>query len=160
MAGGSGGCCTPRRRGVQPHRVTALLLSVGGLTVLYLTPLHEATAHHRTLHGLVELHFLLSGYLFAWVIAGPDPAARRPSVPGRLVVLGVAVAAHAILSQLMCAGVYVQVSGPVAQRLGAATLMYYGGDLAEPLLAVALVSAWRPGTGSARRTLSRPTSVA
>jgi putative membrane protein len=126
------------------HPVTALLLSVGGLAVLYLTPLYRATTVDPFLHRLVDLHFLLSGYLFAWVVAGPDPAPRRPNVPVRLVILGVAVAAHAILSQLMYAGAYVQVSGPVGQRQTAATLMYYGGDIAELLLALALVSGWRP----------------
>lgn len=126
------------------HPVTALLLDLGGLVVLYLTPLYVATTEHPTLHGLVHLHFLAAGYLFAWVIAGPDPAPRRPSVPARLVVLGVAVAAHATLSQVMYAGLLVSIPVPPDQLRGAAELMYYGGDIAEILLALALVTTWRP----------------
>ena len=44
-------------------------------------------------HWLLHAHFLLSGCLFAHVIAGPDPAPSRPTVRARLVHLGVAIAA-------------------------------------------------------------------
>ncbi|GIH25772.1 membrane protein [Acrocarpospora phusangensis] len=123
---------------------TALALSVGGMVVLYCTPLYRAASGSALAHHVVHAHFLLSGYLFAWVIAGPDPAPRRPSVPLRLAVMAVAVAVHATLSQLMYAGLFVDVPVPGDQLRGAAELMYYGGDIAELLLAFALVSAWRP----------------
>jgi putative membrane protein len=83
--------------------------------VLYFPPLYTATTTGPVLHHLVPAHFLAAGYLFAWVIAGPDPAPRRPSVPARLVVLGVAIAGHAVLSQLLYAGAFVQVSVPTDQ---------------------------------------------
>jgi putative membrane protein len=120
------------------HPVTALILAVGPLPLLYLTPLHARIGGSPLLH----LHFLLAGYLFAWVVAGPDPAPHRPGVPARLVVLGVAVAVHAVLSQVLYAGV-VDLPVAAADRRAGATLMYYGGDLAELLLAVALVASWR-----------------
>ncbi|MFC7640063.1 cytochrome c oxidase assembly protein [Streptosporangium lutulentum] len=129
---------------------SALVLSVGGMVVLYCTPLYRIASAGAPLHHLVHVHFLLAGCLFAWVIAGPDPAPRRPSVPVRLVVLGVAVAVHATLSQLMYAGLLVDVPVPTAQLRGAAEIMYYGGDLAELLLALALVSTWRPVRPAAR----------
>ncbi|MHA6797653.1 cytochrome c oxidase assembly protein (plasmid) [Pseudonocardia bannensis] len=127
--------------------VAAAVLSLGGLAVLYLTPLYAATIGSSVLHHLVHLHFLAAGCLFAWVIAGPDPAPRRPSVPARLVVLGVAIAVHATLSQLMYAGAFVQIPVPPDQRRGGAALMYYGGDIAELLLAFALVATWRRRPG-------------
>lgn len=130
--------------------VTALALNLGGLAVLYFTPLYDATAASPALHHLVHLHFLLAGYLFAWVIAGPDPAPRRPSVPARLVVLGVAILGHAVLSQLLYAGALVQVSVPAGELRAGGDLMYFGGDIAELLLALALVSTWRPRRTSAR----------
>ncbi|WP_433789895.1 cytochrome c oxidase assembly protein [Actinoplanes sp. CA-252034] len=126
------------------HPVVALVLNVGGLVALYLVPLPP-------MHPLVSLHFLLSGYLFAWVVAGPDPAPRRPSAPARLVMLGVAIAAHSILAQLLYAGVLVDVPVPREQREGGAELMYYGGDIAELLLAVALVTG-RPRRGARQGT--------
>ncbi|MFD0657561.1 cytochrome c oxidase assembly protein [Thermocatellispora tengchongensis] len=103
------------RRGpvrVLGHPVTALLLSTGGMAALYCTPLYRLSQTGMLPHHLLHLHFLLAGYLFAWSVAGPDPAPRRPSVPFRLVVLGVAVAVHAGLAQLMYAGLLVDVPAP------------------------------------------------
>lgn len=129
---------------VLVHPVTALTLSTGTLAAVYFTPLYNATMEHAVLHEALHVHFLVSGCLFAWVIAGPDPAPGRPGVPARLVVLGVAVAAHATISQLMYGGFLIDVHAPIAQVRGGAELMYYGGDIAELLLAAALVATWRP----------------
>ncbi|WP_309074599.1 cytochrome c oxidase assembly protein [Paenarthrobacter sp.] len=135
---------------VIAHPVTALVLNVGGLAVLYFTPLYEAATHNPTLHMLIHVHFIAAGILFAWAIAGPDSAPHRPSVPARLMVLGVAIAGHAIISQLLYAGLFVQVAGSAVERRQAGELMYYAGDIAELLLAFALVSSWRPARGNGR----------
>jgi putative membrane protein len=126
------------------HPVAALLLSAGGLVGLYLTPLYAATTTNGPLHAAVHVHLAAAGYLFAWVIVGTDPAPRLPSVRTRLVVLGVAVAVHAVVAQLLFAGLLVQVHEPVVQMQAAGNLMYFGGDVAELLLAVALLLSWRP----------------
>lgn len=136
------------------HPLVALILSVGTLPVLYGTSLYQVTAASPELHALVHAHFFASGYLFAWVICGPDPAPKRPGVPARLVVLGVAVLVHATVSQVLYAGLLPVPADPVDLRFGA-TLMYYGGDLIELALAVALVTSWRPDRG-ARSPAIRP----
>ncbi|MEW2385821.1 cytochrome c oxidase assembly protein [Micromonospora sp. NPDC047707] len=141
--------------GALAHPVTGLLLTAGGLWLLYLTPLYRASLDNAGLHALVQLHFVLSGYLFAWSIAGPDPGPHRPRVPVRLVVLGVGVAAHAALAQVLYAGVLVDVPATAAELQAGATIMYYGGDLAEILLALALLVTWRP-----ERAASRPQPAA
>ncbi|NUR91638.1 MAG: cytochrome c oxidase assembly protein [Nonomuraea sp.] len=129
-------------RGPVAHAVanpwTALLLSVGGMAALYCTPLYALVPA-----PVAHVHFLLAGCLFAWVIAGPDPAPRRPSVPARLAVLAVAIAVHAGLSQVMYAG-WLDLPVPADQLRGAAEIMYYGGDVSELLLALALAVSWRP----------------
>ncbi|RJL32409.1 cytochrome c oxidase assembly protein [Bailinhaonella thermotolerans] len=132
---------------------TALALNIGGLYALYATPLYGVSVASPVAHELVHAHFLAAGCLFAWVIAGPDPAPRRPSVPLRLVVLGVAITAHAVLAQLMYAGLLRHLAVPPDQLRGGAELMYYGGDIAELLLAFALVSTWRR-----RRSPSAPSA--
>ncbi|MFF0001205.1 cytochrome c oxidase assembly protein [Streptomyces avermitilis] len=124
--------------------VVALLLSVGSLGAVYFTPLYQAVAGQMLWHLVLHAHFLLSGCLFAWVIAGQDPAPTRPDVPVRLVIMGFAVAGHAVLSQMMYAGLYLGVYAPAEQVQGGAEIMYYGGDIAELLLAAALVATWRP----------------
>jgi putative membrane protein len=56
------------------HPITALALDVGSLYLIYLTPLYALTRSHPLLHGAVHVHFLAARYLFAFSIAGPDPA--------------------------------------------------------------------------------------
>ncbi|WFF09737.1 cytochrome c oxidase assembly protein [Micromonospora sp. WMMD1076] len=131
--------------------VTGLLLTAGGLWLLYLTPLYRATLDSPVLHTLVNLHFLLSGCLFAWSVAGPDPGPHRPRVPVRLVVIGFGVAAHATIAQLLYAGLFVDVPATAAELRAGATLMYYLGDLAEIALALALLATWRPEPVRRRR---------
>ncbi|MER5578032.1 cytochrome c oxidase assembly protein [Streptomyces massasporeus] len=126
------------------HPAVGLALSTGGLAVLYFTPLYNAITADPAAHWLLHAHFLLSGCLFAYAIAGPDPAPARPGVRARLVYLGVAIAAHAVISQLMYGGFRVDIHAPIDEVRGGAEIMYYGGDLAELLLAAALVATWRP----------------
>jgi putative membrane protein len=124
--------------------VTALALNLGGVAALYFTPLYTVTTLSPILHVVVSGHFLAAGCLFAWVIAGPDPAPRRPGVPTRLVVLGIAITGHAVLAQLLYAGAFVAIPASPDEFRAAGDLMYYGGDIAELLLALALVTTWRP----------------
>ncbi len=130
---------------VVTHPATALLLSSGGLAVLYFTPAYDALTGTGAGHWLLHVHFLAAGCLFAFAIAGPDPAPARPGVTGRLAYLGVAVAAHATMSQLIYGGFGARIAAPVEQVQGGAQIMYYGGDIAELLLAAAVVATWRPG---------------
>lgn len=142
-----------RPLGLLANFITALSLNAGGLAALYFTPLYQLTTTNPLAHHLVHAHFLAAGYLFAWVIAGPDPAPHRPSVPARLVVLGAAITAHAILAQLLYAGSLVDIPVPDQQRRAAGDLMYYGGDIAELLLALALLTTtWHPRARRPSRT--------
>lgn len=154
-----GGVLRSRFSHVLASPATALALNLGGLVAIYATPLSAVMLRNGAVHTLVMVHVFAAGYLFAWVIAGPDPAPRRPSVPVRLVVLGVAVVGHAVLSQLLYLGV-LPMPVPVDQRQGAAVLMYYGGDIAELAVALALVSRERvvraPRSGRLSRTGARP----
>lgn len=126
------------------HPVTALVLNLGGMAALYFTPLYGAMMTWPALHAVVHVHFVLAGCLYVWVIAGPDPAPHRMSVPARLVVLGVAVIIHSVMAQMLHAGLFVAVPAPPDHLRQAAELMYYGGDITEMLLAFAMVSTWRP----------------
>lgn len=125
------------------HPVTAALLDIGGMYLLYLTPLYTLTMTHPALFVFLHLHFVLSGYLFTWSIAGPDPAPGRPGRAVRLVVLFLATAAHGILGKLMFGYGYPQgTSASLSEIQAAAQWMYYGGDLAELLLIIAFFAMW------------------
>lgn len=153
------------------HPVTALALSLGGMIVLYGTPLYAAMHARPVLHVLVHVHFVAAGCLFAWSIAGVDRVGpARPSHRARLVVLFVAIAAHATLAKTMYAlGWPVGTLHPVGEAQQAAQIMYYGGDLSELLLAIALFASWpyaqrrvvvtRARTSRRRSSLARPSSL-
>ncbi len=85
----------------------------------------------------------------------PRPAPARPGVPARLVYLGVAIAAHALIAQAMYGGFLVHIHAPVDQVQQGAEIMYYAGDIAELLLAAALVATWRPERRSRRPRTGR-----
>lgn len=140
------------------HPVVAGLLSAGGLYLVMLTPLYAAAHAHPVGHQLIHLHYLLAGCLYAWVVAGPDPAPRRPGLAGRVALLVAASAAHACLAKLLYAGADRLPPGladrdPAAWQ-AAAELMYYGGTGADLLLATALFAAWYRRRGPAYRRVA------
>lgn len=122
------------------HPVSALFLNIGGMYLLYLTPLYAQMLHSTIVHALVHWHFLVAGCLFTWAIAGPDPAPHRPSPSYRLVVIFVSMATHAFLAKAMYAYGFPEGTSSSAQEvMSAAKIMYYGGDIAELVLVVALL---------------------
>ncbi len=125
------------------HPVSAFLSNIGGMYLLYLTPLYALTLTNPYLHYFMHLHFLVAGCLFTWAIAGPDPAPGRPGMRTRLIVVFLSIAAHATLGKLMY--IYLWPHGTLhsAHEIrAAAQFMYYGGDFAELLLVVALFATW------------------
>lgn len=139
------------------HPLTAMILTIGGMYLLYLTPLYAMSLDVPAVHGLVNIHFLVAGYLFTWSIAGPDPAPGRPSFIVRLAVLVASVGLHAFLGKLMYAYLHPRGVPFSAEEIReAAVLMYYGGDIAELLVAVALFASWY---GQRRRRRLRQAAV-
>lgn len=125
------------------HPITAAFLDIGGMYLLYLTPLYALSMDDPVLFVFLHLHFVLSGYLFTWSVAGPDPAPHRPSKLVRLIVIFVATAAHAILGKLMYGyGFPHAISASLEETQAAAQWMYYGGDIAEFCIIVGFFSAW------------------
>jgi putative copper resistance protein D len=59
------------------HPIVAAVLFVGGFYVLYLGGIYGATVDSHSAHLLMNLHFILSGYLFYWVAIGVDPSPRQ-----------------------------------------------------------------------------------
>lgn len=129
----------------------ALVLQVGGGYLLYLTPLYAATLRYPLLHDLVHAHMVAAGCLFAWSIAGLDPIAHRPGTRTRLVALTAAAAGHNVLAKLLYAHALPGAAGPVADRLAGAQLLYYGGDVADALLAVVVMAQWYARAGRRQR---------
>ncbi|SNS79143.1 cytochrome c oxidase assembly protein [Rhodococcoides kyotonense] len=59
------------------HPIVAAVLFVGGFYALYLGGIFGAILDNHSAHLLMNAHFILSGYLFYWVVIGVDPSPRR-----------------------------------------------------------------------------------
>ncbi|WP_193103167.1 cytochrome c oxidase assembly protein [Brachybacterium sp. FME24] len=71
------------------------LVFAGSLVVFYFSPLFEAAMYTHVGHVLMTVHFLASGYLFAWVLIGIDPATKTINPLLKLITLLVTLAFHA-----------------------------------------------------------------
>ena len=76
----------------------------GSLVVFYFSPLFELALRTHTGHVLMTLHFLLAGYLFAWVLVGIDPGPTRWPPLLRLVILFATVSFHAFFGVALTTG--------------------------------------------------------
>lgn len=59
------------------HPIVASVIFVGGFYALYLGGIFDTYADSHAAHLMMNAHFLLSGYLFYWVVIGIDPKPRR-----------------------------------------------------------------------------------
>ena len=58
------------------HPIVATVLFVAGFYGLYFGGIFDAAVSNHAAHILMNVHFLLSGYLFYWVVIGVDPTPR------------------------------------------------------------------------------------
>jgi putative copper resistance protein D len=78
--------------------VGALLIFDGSLFTLYFTPLFGKLMSNHAGHLLMNIHFILAGFLFFHVIIGVDPNPKRPPFLLRIVTLLAAMSIHAFFS--------------------------------------------------------------
>jgi putative copper resistance protein D len=78
--------------------ITALALFDGSLFVLYFTDLFGALMQNHAGHLLMNIHFILAGFLFFHVIIGIDPNPRKYPHIVRIVILFGAMSLHAFFS--------------------------------------------------------------
>ncbi|MFE0489364.1 cytochrome c oxidase assembly protein [Streptomyces griseoaurantiacus] len=155
----------PRRalRAVLGSRPAALLLfppmaaalDVGGLWLLYRTPLLSRSAGRPLLDAAVHLHVLVSGLLLAFAVCSLEPVRHRWSLAWRGGALLAAGTAHAVLARTLYATPPPGTAFATADLRRGAQWMYYGGDLAELALASLLAADWYARTGRARRRAAR-----
>ncbi|MFS0838559.1 cytochrome c oxidase assembly protein [Paenibacillus sp. 1P03SA] len=137
-----------RVAGVMRHRVfgllsdplTGSLLNIGGLYILYLTPLYSRMHHSFMLHVLVHAHIFLAGYLFTASLISIDPAPHRKSFVYRSLVLLLALAAHGILAKYLYAHPPEGVTAEQAET--GSLIMYYGGDAVDIVLITLFCLQW------------------
>lgn len=126
------------------HPVVAMVLSAGGLWLLYATELYALMHQSMAVHVLVHAHVFLSGVAFTVAIVGPDPNPHRAGFRTRAAVLVAFIAAHSILGKWLYGHPPVGVE-PAGARAGA-QLMFYGGEVVDLAFLTLLFTGWYPGT--------------
>lgn len=132
----------------------AAMLFAGSLIAFYYTGLFGQALTTHVGHELMHVHFLVTGYLFAWVLVGVDPGPERWNYPMRLVVLLATMAFHAFFGIALLSGNGVLESGYFSQlthrwgrdllgdqQLGGG-LAWGIGELPTFILAMILVAQW------------------
>ncbi|EMR05969.1 Cytochrome c oxidase caa3 assembly factor [Bhargavaea cecembensis DSE10] len=124
--------------------ITASVLNIGGLWLLYATPLFQLMHQHLWLYLLIHLHVFAAGYLFTISMIYIDPAPHPSSHLFRTLVFIFALAAHGILSKIIYAE---PLPGfPPDEVREGAMLMYYGGDLVDLVIIILLFRSWYRAT--------------
>ncbi len=93
------------------HPLVASVIFVSSLYGLYFTPVFGAAMSSHWGHLAMQLHFLLAGSLFFWVLIGVDPGPRRPPHIVRLGLLFLVMAAHAFFGVTIMSGTSVLARG-------------------------------------------------
>lgn len=124
--------------------ITASVLNIGGLYLLYMTNLYALMHQSIFLYALIHFHVFVAGYLFTVSLIYVDVTSHRYSYIYRSFVLIAALAAHKILAKLIYASPPTGV--PVREAEVGAMWMYYGGDAVDVLLIVILCAQWYKAT--------------
>ncbi|MFJ8237852.1 cytochrome c oxidase assembly protein [Ureibacillus sp. NPDC094379] len=118
------------------HPITASILNIGGLWLLYTTNLYSAMHDSKLLYFFIHLHVFLAGYLFTISLLYIDPTAHRTSFRIRATVLVLSMAGHSVLSKWIYAHPPTGVQTSEAQQGG--VTMYYVGDLIDLVIVIAI----------------------
>lgn len=123
-----------------------------GLIVFYYTPIFELALRTHTGHILMNIHFMWSGYLFAWSLIGIDPGPKKWPAPVRLLVLLITITFHAFFGVAMMTGETLlapsfyeglhYVSDPLRDQQSAGTITWGSGEGPTLLLALMVASQW------------------
>jgi putative copper resistance protein D len=144
--------------------VVATLLFVSGFYGLYFGGIFDAAAGSHFGHLLMNVHFLLSGYLFYWVVIGVDPMPRPIPPLAKVAVMFASLPLHAFFGVVLMStrsvlgesfyrslrlSWHTDLLGD--QRLGGA-IAWAAGEIPLVLVMIALLVQW---TRSDRRTAQR-----
>lgn len=84
-----------RFSGIITSPIASIAIFVASLYGLYFTPVFDLLVRYHWGHVFMNLHFLITGYLFYWSIIGIDPGPQRPQFLGRLGIVFAVMPFHA-----------------------------------------------------------------
>ena len=147
--------------------IVATVLFVAGFYGLYFGGIFDAAAGSHGAHVAMNLHFLLSGYLFYWVVIGVDPTPRPIPPLGKLAMVFASLPLHAFFgvalmsSQTVLAGsfyeslkLYWHTDLIGDQRLGGG-IAWAAGEIPLVVVLIALLVQWRRSDQREAKRLDR-----
>ncbi|HYZ69575.1 MAG TPA: cytochrome c oxidase assembly protein [Mycobacterium sp.] len=81
--------------------IVATVVFVAGFYGLYLGGVFDAAVSNHAAHMLMNVHFLLSGYLFYWVVIGVDPTPRPIPQLGKVAMVFASLPLHAFFGVVL-----------------------------------------------------------
>jgi cytochrome c oxidase assembly factor CtaG len=136
------------------HPLMVLAIFTFGLYGMYFTPLFATLMASHTGHIFMELHFLISGILFSYVVIGADPSPRQVPYWSRLMIVLVGLSLHAffaiaIMQSSESIGIdwYIQVQPPwitdlLADTTAGGSIAWALGEIPTFLLLVIVAVMW------------------
>jgi putative copper resistance protein D len=136
------------------HPLMVLGIFTFGLYGMYFTPLFATLMGSHTGHIFMELHFLISGLLFSYVVIGADPSPRKVPYWQRLMIVLVGLSLHAFFaialmqsSEPIGVDWYIQVQPPwitdlLADTTAGGSIAWALGEVPTFLLLVIVAVMW------------------
>jgi len=147
------------------HPVFVLAISTFGLYGLYFTGLFPAMMGSHLGHVLMQIHFLVSGFLFYWVVVGVDPMPRLVPYWAKLILLLIYLSLHGFFAiALMMTGEPIGaewfgqvqppwITDPLADTYLGGGIAWGFGEIPTLIVLVAVAVQWaRSDERTARRT--------
>jgi cytochrome c oxidase assembly factor CtaG/putative copper export protein len=144
--------------------IVATVLFVAGFYGLYFGGIFDAAVDNHAAHLAMNLHFLLTGYLFYWVVIGVDPTPRPIPPLGKVAMVFASLPLHAFFGVVLMSTksvlaesfyeslqLYWHTDLLGDQRLGGG-IAWAAGEVPLVVVMIALVVQW---TRSDRRTAKR-----
>jgi cytochrome c oxidase assembly factor CtaG/putative copper export protein len=149
------------------HPIVATVLFVVGFYGLYFGGIFDAGVDNHAAHVLMNVHFLLSGYLFYWVAIGIDPAPRQVPQLGKVAMVFASLPLHAFFGVVLMGmqtvlgeafyrslklGWHTDLIGD--QRLGGG-IAWAAGEVPLVVVMIALLIQWRRSDQRTAKRLDR-----
>ncbi|MDF2823813.1 MAG: putative rane protein [Mycobacterium sp.] len=144
--------------------IVATALFVAGFYGLYFGGLFDVAAGSHAGHVAMNVHFLLSGYVFYWVVIGIDPTPRPIPALGKLAMVFASLPLHAFFGVVLM-GMNTVIAEPFYRSLGlpwqtdlladqklGGGIAWSAGEVPLVVVMLALLIQW---TRSDRRTAKR-----
>ncbi|AGB24553.1 putative membrane protein [Mycobacterium sp. JS623] len=149
------------------HPIVATTVFVAGFYGLYFGGLFDAAVSNHAAHMLMNVHFLVSGYLFYWVVIGIDPTPRQIPQLGKVAMVFASLPLHAFFGVVLMGmqtvlgetfyrslGLSWHTDLLGDQRLGGG-IAWAAGEVPLVLVMIALLIQWRRSDQRTARRLDR-----